>query len=98
MKNQGKCGTDWAFAAVGVMEAANFRKSGKLVALSEQQIADCTGKYAGGYIKRHLDKKPCKGGWYYWAFNYVKRNGGIDSAAAYPYKARPQTRKCRYYI
>ena len=96
VKNQGHCGVCWAFGATGVMEGANFIKTGKLVALSEQNIVDCVGKYQGGRIQEHLDATPCHGGWYYWAFEYVKRNGGIDSEDSYPYQVTNQNRNCRY--
>jgi len=95
VKNQGHCGSCWSFAATGVMEAANFLKSGELRSLSEQQLLDCVGKYYP-HAKEKLDKHPCKGGWYFWAFSYVKKQGGINSEEDYPYHASNQDRKCRY--
>lgn len=41
IKDQGFCGSCYAFSAVGAMEAAHFFHTGELLNLSEQQVVDC---------------------------------------------------------
>jgi len=77
VKNQGQCGSCWAFSAVATMEGAHFNKTGKLVSLSEQNLVDCVKQDYG-----------CGGGLPIDGINYVIKNGGIDTEQSYKYTAR----------
>lgn len=75
VQNQGKCGSCFAFAAVGTAEGVLLRKGIK-TRLSVQQIIDCDKLNDG-----------CDGGDPMLAFRFIKSNG-IASAEKYPYKGK----------
>jgi C1A family cysteine protease len=74
VKNQGQCGSCWAFSTVGAMEGAYALKHGKIQTFSEQQLVDCSKQNNG-----------CNGGLMDYAFQYLEKNA-LDSEAAYPYE------------
>jgi len=79
VKNQGQCGSCWAFAGVAAIESAWFIAKGQLVSLSEQQLMDCC-RYDGGM--------GCEGGALSEAYKCVIRRHGICPEQEYPYHAK----------
>merc|ERR1711990_495377 len=77
VKDQGQCGSCWAFSAVGTVESAYALAAGKLGSYAEQQLVDCdtTGGSQG-----------CNGGFNQYGISYIGSTG-IAAESAYPYTA-----------
>ncbi|NXE97724.1 CATL1 protein, partial [Menura novaehollandiae] len=86
VKSQGDCRSCWAFSATGALEGLMFRRTRRLVVLSEQNLIDCT---------QALGNEGCRGGRVRRAFQYVRDNGGLNSEHVYPYEGNDNT-SCRY--
>ena len=86
VKNQGQCGSCWAFSTTGSLEGLAFIEKGKLLSLSEQQLVDCS-------TKKEYGNEGCNGGEMDAAMWYVIDHG-ITDETHYSYKAKTMT--CSY--
>ena len=76
VRDQGYCGSCWAFSAIASLESQHKRYTGRTVYLSEQNLVDCV--YA---------RDGCNGGWMHEAWDYIYRNRGVNTRASYLYTA-----------
>jgi len=84
IKNQGQCGSCWAFSTTGNVEGQWFLAGNKLVGLSEQNLVDCDHECMIYEGQKSCDAG-CDGGLQPNAYTYIIKSNGIDSEASYPY-------------
>jgi len=80
IKNQGQCGSCFAFSAVDSIESAAAIATGKLETLAPQQIVDCMDHSAGDVCETGGDMVE--------AMELVIKEGGLERESDYPYRAR----------
>jgi len=84
VKDQGQCGSCWAFSSTGGTEGQWARATGSLVSLSEQQLVDCSKQNSG-----------CNGGLMDYAFSFYESQN-IATESSYHYTARDGTCKTSF--
>uniref|UniRef100_A0A3B3HVE0 Cathepsin 12 n=1 Tax=Oryzias latipes TaxID=8090 RepID=A0A3B3HVE0_ORYLA len=85
VKDQGYCGSCWAFSTTGAIEGQIVKKTGQLLSLSEQNLVDCSRPYG---------THGCSGAWMASAYDYVLSNG-LQTTDSYPYTS-VDTQPCFY--
>jgi C1A family cysteine protease len=83
VKDQGQCGSCWAFSTIAFLESQSLIKNKKAVTFSEQQLVDCD----------HNGDQGCNGGLMQTALQYIQASG-IESDTHYPYTAQDDS--CAY--
>jgi len=83
VKDQGQCGSCYAFSGICALEGLYVVKGSPLTTFSEQEIVDCSKSFGND---------GCDGGWMDQVFNYTMVNG-IHKDADYKYTGRVQ--KCK---
>jgi len=83
VKDQGQCGSCWAFSTVANIEGQFVRNGGKLTQFAEQQLVDCDDNGDQG----------CNGGLMENAFEFLVKSGGLMAQEDYPYTASDDTCK-----
>ena len=79
VKNQGGCGSCWAFGAVASFEGSYAIATKNLKTFAEQELLDCT--YPDS-------RNGCNGGWYHQAWAYVQKSKRLGLMKDIPYKGR----------
>ncbi len=85
VKNQGQCGSCWAFSTTGSIEGQYAQVTQKLLSFSEQQLVDCSGKEGND---------GCNGGLMDFGFKYAEIDG-LERESDYRYVAVLE-KTCRY--
>lgn len=78
VRNQGSCGSCWAFSAIGALESVLAIAGKGLNEYSEQELVDCSTSYGN---------EGCNGGWMDSAYDYILEHG-ISLRDKYGYVGR----------
>jgi len=86
IKDQGDCGSCWAFSTIAAIESSWALKGNDLTEFSEQLIVDCSKGCSMEPPYGKVCNQGCNGGWQWNAFYDVVNWGGVETEEEYPYK------------
>ena len=94
VKDQGQCGSCWAFSAVGALESQVMKKLNVSISLSEQDMVDCVKNISSPDGSTDCCSG-CEGGEMYAVYQYLSdhQKGSDDTERQYPYTATDQNCK-----
>ena len=75
VKDQGSCGSCWAFSTTGSLEGAHFISKNELLSFSEEQLVECDTTVNQG----------CNGGNQDEAYKYYEAGNDAELESVYPY-------------
>ena len=88
VKDQGGCGSCWAFSTTGSLEGAHFVATGELLSFSEQQLVSCD---------KERSNNGCNGGFQDDAYEYYMEGNKAELESVYPYTSGyGADGKCKY--
>jgi cathepsin F len=97
IKNQGQCGSCWAFSTIGTIESKYAIKGNTLTSFSEQEVVDCSTGCSMEPPYGKVCNQGCNGGWQWNAFYDIISWGGVDLESQYVYTAQTGTCKKNQY-
>jgi len=97
VKNQGQCGSCWAFSTIGVIESKWAITGHTLTQFSEQEIVDCSVGCSEEPPYGKVCNQGCNGGWQWNAFYDIIGWKGVDLENQYTYTAQTGTCKKASY-
>jgi len=94
VKDQGQCGSCWAFSTIGNIESQYAIKNKNvqpIMTFSEQLLVDCSQGCSNEPPYGNVCNQGCDGGWQWNAMEDVMFWGGVETEADYPYTAQDGT-------
>jgi len=87
VKDQGQCGSCWAFSTIAVIESQYALHGNPLTQFSEQLLVDCSHGCSEEPPYGKVCNQGCDGGWQWNSYVDIEAWGGVELETDYPYTA-----------